>query len=74
MELWSGRKQVRTPKKELTSMTKEKLKSDTEESIADYVKEVWGSAKSSLSVSSNDEGSSSCCDRLSAEMGDIIKE
>ena len=59
MELLSGQKQVRTPRKELISRTKEKLEGDTEESITNYVNEVGGSAKSSPSVPSNHEGSSS---------------
>jgi len=46
MELLSGWKQVRIPRKELISVTEEKSKSDTRESIADYVNEVGGSAKS----------------------------
>jgi len=68
MELLSGQKQVRIPRKELISTTKEKFESDAEESISDYVNEVGGSAKSSPSVSSDWEGSSSHCDRLRWEM------
>ena len=53
MELLSGQKQVRIPRKELISTTKEKFESDAEESISDYVNEVGGSTKSGPSVSSN---------------------
>ena len=47
-------------------VTEKKL--DTEESIADYVNEVGGSAKSNLSVSSDHEESSIRCNQLSWEM------
>ena len=68
MELWSGWKQIRTLRKELTYVIKGKLGRDIEGSIADYFNEAKKRAKSSSPALSNDEGSSSHCNWLRGEM------